>query len=142
MAHHGQPIPGIISYSYDATGSTDKRVRQWVLNNNFANIYNTSFVWRWAITWKMSYFIVKDLHVYWAYHIKEFSISFCLNFSAIIKTLLCSTVNFHHMTFKTFIAQEVWRVLLVVLLFYWILLTKLPSLIRKRHRMIALCFNT
>ncbi|XP_026635421.1 gephyrin isoform X4 [Microtus ochrogaster] len=32
MAHHGQPIPGIISYSYDATGSTDKRIPDSIIS--------------------------------------------------------------------------------------------------------------
>lgn len=30
MAHGEQPIPGLISYPHDATGSADERVRQGV----------------------------------------------------------------------------------------------------------------
>ncbi|XP_052595461.1 gephyrin isoform X1 [Peromyscus californicus insignis] len=32
MAHHGQPIPGIISYSHHATGSADKRIPDSIIS--------------------------------------------------------------------------------------------------------------
>lgn len=51
MAHGEQPIPGLISYSHDATGSAEEPVRQEAFALLILQVYSLPPVWRQAVTY-------------------------------------------------------------------------------------------